>query len=144
METYFYNSHKYDDIMGLPHHVSASRPHMPRGDRAAQFSPFSALSGFGAAIRETGRQTDPRIGLSEDDRAVLDANLQMIQEKLADRPEAEVTYFQPDDCKSGGSYCKISGRIRKIDACGRILVMENGTRIPLDEIIGLREKEDCS
>ena len=84
METYFYNSHKYDDIMGLPHHVSASRPHMPRGDRAAQFSPFSALSGFGAAIRETGRQTDPRIGLSEDDRAVLDANLQMIQEKLAD------------------------------------------------------------
>lgn len=144
METYFYNSRRYDDILDLPHHTSASRPHMSRGDRAAQFSPFSALSGFGAAIRETGRQTDPRIGLSEDDQAVLDVNLQMIQEKLADRPEAEVTYFQPDERKSGGSYCKISGRIKKIDACDRILVMEDGTQIPLEEIIELRGKEDCS
>ena len=135
---------KYDDIIYLPHHISKRHPQMPLLNRAAQFSPFAALTGHEDAILEAARQTDSFVELDEDRKEQLDEQLQLLKENLDLKPVCEITYFQPDDCKSGGSYCKISGRIRKIDACGRILVMENGIRIPLDEIIGLREKEDCS
>lgn len=139
MEDTFVNSHDYDDIIDLPHHVSPSRPHMPKIDRAAQFAPFSALSGFGAAIRETGRQTEARIELSEDARDALDEKLRMIRK--ADHPEVVITYFHPDDRKDGGCYINASGCIVKIDDYDRVFVMEDGTEIPIGEIIELEIKE---
>lgn len=139
MEDVFYNSHDYDDIIDLPHHVSPARPHMPKIDRAAQFAPFSALSGFGAAIRETGRQTEARRELSEDARDALDEKLQMI--RRAGHPEVVITYFRPDDKKDGGCYSTVSGCIVKIDAYDRVFVMEDGTKIPIGDIVELGIKE---
>lgn len=135
MENVHHNSHAYDDIIDLPHHVSSSHPHMPRIDRAAQFAPFSALSGFGAAIHETGRQTDIKIGLCEDEKNILDRKMRVIQEQIADHPKIMITYFQPDDLKDGGSYNTVLGRVKKIDTHGRMVIMQDGTRVPVDEIL---------
>ena len=132
----------YDDIIDLPHHVSAVHPHMPRIDRAAQFAPFSALSGFGAAIRETGRMTEAMAELSEDAKDLLDEELWMLQERMAAHPYAAVTYFRPDARKEGGAYITVSGRVKKIDACSRILVMEDGTKIPFDAVTGIEASEE--
>ena len=109
------DSHRYDDIIHLPHHVSTAHPPMPAADRAAQFSPFAALAGHEAAIRETARLTDERAELDENAKAVLDEKLRMIQEMLPAHPEITVTYFQPDAKKSGGAYVSVTGRVKKLD-----------------------------
>ena len=90
------NEHKYDDIINLPHPVSAVHPQMPLPDRAAQFSPFAALNGHDAAIRETARLTDAFVELDEGRKEKLDEQLQLIKENQTQKPEIEVTYFQPD------------------------------------------------
>ena len=118
------DSHRYDDIIHLPHHVS----------RAAQFSPFAALAGHEAAIRETARLTDERAELDENAKAVLDEKLRMIQEMLPAHPEITVTYFQPDAKKSGGAYVSVTGRVKKLDLYRQCLLMEDGLRIPLGEL----------
>ncbi|WP_024736694.1 hypothetical protein [Enterocloster asparagiformis] len=128
------DSHRYDDIIHLPHHVSRAHPPMPAADRAAQFSPFAALTGHEAAIRETARLTDERAELDENAKAVLDEKLSMIQEMLPARPEITVTYFQPDAKKSGGAYVSVTGRVKKLDLYGQCLLMEDGLRIPLGEL----------
>lgn len=128
------NNHQYDDIIDLPHHVSAARPRMSMIDRAAQFSPFAALTGYDAAIKETGRLTDDRIELSEESRAALDGKQQLLLDNLADRPEVSVTYFVPDEWKSGGAYVTVTGRVKKVDKFERLLILTDGTKIPLDEI----------
>lgn len=87
------NNHKYDDIIGLPHHVSATRPRMSMIDRAAQFSPFQALTGYGAAIQETGRLTDRKIELSEDERILLDMKQQILLDNIRECPDVSITYF---------------------------------------------------
>lgn len=115
---------------------------MSRIDRAAQFAPFSALSGFGAAIRETGRVTEAKAELSEDAKDLLDEELWMLQEQTAGHLHAAVTYFRPDARKEGGAYATVSGRVKKIDACGRILVMEDGTKIPFDAVTGIEASEE--
>lgn len=93
-------SHNYDDIINLSHHRSSFHPHMPIPDRAAQFSPFAALIGHEAAIRETARRTEDRIELDEDVKAIIDEKLRMIQEMIPGYPPLiAVTYFQPDDKK---------------------------------------------
>lgn len=127
-------NHQYDDIIDLPHHVSPKRPRMDRIDRAAQFSPFAALTGYDAAIKETGRLTDERIELSEESHAALDRKQQLLLDNLADRPEVSVTYFVPDERKSGGAYVTVTGRVKKVDEPGRLLILTDGTKIPLDEI----------
>ena len=128
------NNHQYDDIIDLPHHVSATRPQMPMIDRAAQFSPFAALTGYDAAIKETGRLTDERIELSEESRAVLDRKQQLLADNLADHPEVSVTYFVPDERKSGGAYVTVTCQVKKIDEFERLLILTDGTKILLDEI----------
>lgn len=128
------DSHRYDDIIHLPHHVSTAHPPMPAADRAAQFSPFAALTGHEAAIRETARLTDERAELDENAKAVLDEKLRMIQEMLPARPEITVTYFQPDAKKSGGAYVSVTGRVKKLDLYRQCLLMEDGLRIPLGEL----------
>lgn len=129
--------HKYDDIIHLPHHVSPTRPRMSMTDRAAQFSPFAALTGYDAAIRETGRLTDQQVELSEDSRAALDHKQQLLLAHLDEQPKISVTYFAPDRRKSGGKYVTVTGYMRKIDDYQRTLVLTDGTKIPLDAILEL-------
>ena len=128
------NNDQYNDIIDLPHHVSATRPRMSMIDRAAQFSPFAALTGYDAAIKETGRLTDERIELSEESHATLDRKQQLLMDNLADRPVVSVTYFVPDERKSGGAYVTVTGRVKKVDEFERLLILTDGTKIQLDEI----------
>lgn len=127
----------YDDIINLPHHVSKKRPRMPRADRAAQFAPFSALVGYGAALVETARLTDRRIELEEDDRAALDRKQQKLMERIGDRPEIAVTWFVPDARKEGGQYITTVGHLKRIDEVRRVMVLVNRTEIPLDDIFDI-------
>lgn len=133
-------NHQYDDIIGLPHHVSSTRPQMPMLDRAAQFSPFAALTGYETAIQETGRLTDQRIELTEDSCAALDRKQQVLIDNLADHPEVSVTYFVPDERKSGGAYVTVTGRVKKVDDYQRFLVLTDGTKIPLGEILDMESE----
>lgn len=125
----------YDDIIDLPHPTSTKHPRMSAIDRAAQFSPFAALTGHDAAIRETARLTDRKIELDEDAKIELDRKLQIIAEHLPERPEVRITYFQADERKAGGSYEKIIGSIKKIDEFQRAVVFADGASIDIDDII---------
>ena len=134
------NNHKYDDIIGLPHHVSATRPRMSMIDRAAQFSPFQALTGYGAAIQETGRLTDRKIELSEDERIVLDMKQQILLDNIRERPDVSITYFIPNERKDGGSYVTVTGNVKKIDDYQRLLILTDRAQIPLDEIVDIESE----
>ena len=124
----------YDDIIHLPHHRSTRHSHMSIHDRAAQFSPFAALTGFDAAIEETGRLTDAQMELEEYGQAVLDRKLTQLLSQQKEEPEVSITYFCPDQKKSGGSYQEITGRIRKIDLYRKRITMADGCEIPLEAI----------
>lgn len=131
------DENKYDDILYLPHPVSARHPQMPLADRAAQFSPFAALTGHEAAIRETARLTKERVELDESRKEILDEHLQMIRENLSEKPEVTFTYFQPDERKSGGAYLTVTGRVKKMDGYERRILLEDGTVVPLEELIDI-------
>lgn len=133
---------KYADILFLPHPVSKKHPPMDRSVRAAQFSPFAALTGYDAAIRETGRLTDRFVELEECEKALLDEKLQQVRLRLSERPTITVTYFQPDDQKEGGAYVQISGAVRRIDEHKRVLIMVDGTEIMLDRLADLMIAND--
>ena len=122
----------FDDIINLPHHVSATRPQMSMLDRAAQFSPFAALTGYDAAIKETGRLTDEKIEMDEEALNILNMKFQILARSLDDEPEVTFTYFKPDERKAGGAYLTASGVVKKIDDFERMIVMRNGTKIPMD------------
>lgn len=125
----------YDDIINLPHHVSAAHPPMPVSDRAAQFLPFAALTGYDAAIEEAARLTEEKIELDEYRKAVLNEKLLLLQELLDKRPAIEITFFRPDEKKIGGSYVTVSGSVRKIDAYEGRIIMDDGTKVPIDDIV---------
>lgn len=125
---------KYDDMLHLPHHTSAKHPRMPVADRAAQFKPFAALTGYDAALRETARLTETHMELDETEKAELDQKLRQLADTLPDRPEAAITYFQPDAKKDGGAYLTARGAVRKIDLYERIIVMADGRKIPIDAV----------
>lgn len=127
----------YDDIINLPHHVSTTRPHMSAIDRAAQFSPFAALTGYDSAIKETARTTDERIQLDKYEIDALNDRLQIIADRIKEHPEVEITYFQPDAKKKGGAYVTAVSSAKKIDEYERVIVMTDGTAIPIDEIISI-------
>ena len=131
-------NNRYDEIMGLPHHVSKTRPQMPLSDRAAQFAPFAALTGYDSAIKETGRLTDERIELDEEALAALDRKYQLLMDTLDDAPEVTIIYFQPDERKAGGQYVSATGTVKKVDTFGRRILLQDGTRIPLDSVYDLR------
>ncbi len=126
--------HRYDDIIGLPHHVSRHHLQMSMENRAAQFSPFAALTGHEDAIRETGRLTEERPELDDDTKAILDGKLREICGKADSRPEVCITYFRPDERKEGGSFVTEKGRVKKADFYARSLLLEDGTRIPVDDV----------
>ena len=127
----------YDDIIHLPHHTSKKRPHMSAIDRAAQFSPFAALTGYDAAIKETARLTDQRIELDDHMKDVLNDRLQIIADRISEQPQIAITYFQPDAKKNGGAYVTAISTAKKIDEYERVVVMTDGTAIPIDEIISI-------
>ena len=126
-------SGKYDDIIHLPHPTSKKHPRMSIRDRAAIFSPFAALSGHGAAIAETARLTDRRMELDQRQAVLL--------EHIEEQPEVSVTWFRPDERKDGGAYATVTGRLKKIDEVGRILILLNGTSVPLDDVV--RIESEC-
>ena len=125
---------EYDDIIDLPRPKSKHEP-MPMSDRAAQFSPFAALTGYGDAIDETARLTDARIELSEEERAELDYKQQYLA--TLDSPTVTVTYFVPDERKTGGAYVTHTGVLKRVDEVERMVVFEDGLRVPLDEVVDI-------
>lgn len=130
-----YANSKYNEIMSLPHHVSKTHPQMPMSDRAAQFSPFAALTGYDSAIRETGRLTDERIELDEEALMALNMRYQLLMDSLKESPELRITYFKPDERKSGGAYLTVSGIVKKVDDYERMITMRDGVVIPLDDVL---------
>ena len=127
-------SHKYDDIINLPHHVSKKHPQMSLHDRAAQFSPFAALTGHKAAINETARLTDEKQILSEDVSAKLNEQLNLIKENIGTNQTVTITYFVPDDKKSGGAYISHTGVVKKIDEYNHTVILTDKTVIPIEQI----------
>lgn len=125
---------QYKDIIALPHHVSGTRPQMPMSDRAAQFAPFAALTGYDSAIKETGRLTNERIELDEDALTALNVKYQFLMDALDEEPEIKITYFKPDERKAGGEYVSAIGAVKKVDDFERLITMQDGTRIPMDDV----------
>ena len=140
------NDCPYADILHLPHHRAAGRAHMSLHDRAAQFAPFAALTGFDGVIAETGRQTERRVELSESEKARLDRKFARIIESLQQgrHPTVTVEYFEADSRKEGGAYRQCSGEVKKIDLFERTIVFveENcrsgGKTIPMDDVVDIR------
>lgn len=128
---------KYKDIINLPHKQSSKRPHMSLLDRAAQFAPFAALVGYDDAIKETGRLTDVRIEMSEENLAVLNTRYQILVDHLGEEPEVTITYFVPDIYKAGGAYIEKTGVVKKLDTYERMITMVDGTRILMDDVLTL-------
>lgn len=130
-------SKEYADIIDLPHHVSKTRPQMSMRDRAAQFSPFAALTGYEAAISETARVTEEKIELDENVRKELDEKLELLIEKIPERQTVRIRYFQKDERKAGGSYESAEGVVKKIDFYNRMIVMEDELRIRMEDVVGI-------
>lgn len=128
---------KYKDIINLPHKQSSRRPHMSLLDRAAQFAPFAALTGYEDAIKETGRQTDEQIILSEESLNILNLKYQILADSLGEDNEIEVTYFVPDAAKTGGAYRSVRGIVKKLNEIEHLILLRDGTKIPMENVLSL-------
>lgn len=131
----------YEDIIHLSHHVSARHAQMPLADRAAQFSPFAALTGYDQAIRETARLTDSFAELDEQQREKLDKQLQILKAQtgnfLHGEPEIGVTYFKPDAAKEGGAYATVTGKVNRVDEYRRQILFTDGTALPMETLFSM-------
>ena len=132
---------KYDDMLQLPHHVSASRKPMAITARAAQFAPFAALSGYDAEVQEAGRLTDRPIEPDEYEKEALNARLQLLARHLREEWVVSLVFFQPDERKAGGAYVTRTGTVKKLYETERLLTLTDGTVIPLDDLIALDGEE---
>ena len=128
---------KYDDIIGLEYKGPKRHPRMSIHERAAQFAPFAARTGYDDVIAETGRLTGSKIELDEEQRASLNAVLQTVRGRLLERPEVLLTYFRPDSRKAGGTYLRIKGHVRNIDEASRLVVLADGPSIPIDDLFSI-------
>lgn len=128
---------KYDDIINLPHHRSDKHPQMSLHDRAAQFSPFAALTGHSDAVKETARLTDRKVELDEGTKEYLSAKLTLIEDNLDEQPEVSITYFVVDERKSGGAYITTNGVVKKINEYEHSIMMQDRTVIPIDDILSI-------
>lgn len=135
LKFHYDDRHKYDDIIDHPHPVSKTHPPMPAADRAAQFAPFAALTGHSAAVRETARLTEERMELDENCKAVINRQLTVLKERLDRQPAVSVIYFMEDMKKSGGIYVSASGNVKRIDEYKKLMILTDGTKIPIDDII---------
>lgn len=130
------DTERYADILSLPHHVSPTRRRMSMAERAAQFSPFAALAGYGEAIQETGRVVERQAELSEDEKAVLDRTQQDILGMLEQggHPAVKIIYFQPDRKKNGGRYVTVYGVVKRVDEVQRHIVLSDDRAVPFDAL----------
>ena len=129
---------EYDDIINLPHHVSKNHPPMPMMNRAAQFAPFAALTGYDAVINETGRLTDGFIELDENKKEQLNRRIAELKETIDEQPSVTITFFKPDERKAGGSYSTVSGQLKKVDEFNQKLVMKDDLVIPFNCIFDIQ------
>ena len=127
-------NHAYDDIIRLPHPTSRKHPRMSMEERAAQFAPFAALTGFGGVIRETGRLTDKQVELGESDQVELERVLTFLDSQEEEHPMIKVTYFLPDTYKEGGTYVTVTGHLKRIDQVEGALPLWEGVRVPIQDI----------
>ena len=125
---------KYDDIINLPNPTPTCRPRMSALDRAAQFAPFAALTGYEAVVAEAARLTDDRLELSEDMKIILNDKMQMIVDNIDKEPFVTIKYFVPDKRKAGGAYVEVSGIVKEIDEYERCIVMTDGIKIPIEQV----------
>ena len=128
------NPHRYDDMIGLGHPISKTHPPMARGKRAAQFAAFDALTGFGEAICEAGRETEEKLELSEDMIDMINARLAVIEQHIKEQPNIAVTYFLPDTKKAGGRYVTVSGNVKMLDGIEHAIIMTDRTKIPIEDV----------
>lgn len=131
---------EYDDIINLPHHVSKTRPPMSMLERAAQFSPFQALTGYEAAIKETARLTDEKAELGEDDLSALNTKLRILADHLEGSPKVSFVYFRPDERKAGGSYVSMTGKVRRIDEIAGQIILVSGEKIPIHSVCDIQSE----
>lgn len=131
------SSHDYDDIIALPHPVSPTRRHMTPIERAAQFAPFAALTGYEDSIAEEARLTEKKIEPGDWENEELNKKFQWLNAHLQEHPELTVTYFRPDPLKQGGQYVTVTGTLKKLRLIERELALSNGRIIPLDAVLSL-------
>lgn len=130
-------SDEYEDIINHPHHVSSRHTPMTLLNRAAQFAPFAALTGYDEAVKETARYTDDEAELDESRLEILNERLRLLQSMRSERPVVTVTFFQSDERKTGGAYVAATGSVKNTDDYERAVFMEDGTVIPIDRIIDI-------
>lgn len=135
---------RYADILHLPHHTSNKHPHMSKKNRAAQFAPFAALTGFNALLTETARQTDEYVKVDEDTETQINIRLQFLAEHAEETPSVSITYFRPDEKKDGGSYIAVSGNVKQIDLYANLVILTNGTKIPIHAIHAIEVVESTT
>lgn len=133
-------SNNYDDMIHLPHPVSKKHPPMPLMDRAAQFAPFAALTGYKDAVKETARLTDKRKELEEDEKAMLSEKLNLVAERMEECPKITITYFRSDGKKEGGAYLTVTGYVKRIDEYERKVCFTDGTKISIEEIFKIESE----
>lgn len=131
-------NNNYDDIINLPHHVSVKHPHMSIESRAAQFAPFAALTGFDDDVKETARLTSKKIELDDEAKSILDNKIRFILDHILSRPLVSFTYFVPDVKKDGGKYVSVTGVVKKIDSFRGVIILENLTEIPINDIVSIK------
>ena len=131
------NEHKYDDIINLKHHISKKHKQMSLENRSAQFAPFAALVGYDDAVKETARITDSKIFIDDEIKEIINKTIQQIKNNLNKHVQIKVTYFIPDKLKSGGKYQTEVGIVANINEYSKIIKLESGTEIPIEEIIEL-------
>ena len=131
----------YDDIIALPHPISGRHRRMSAVDRAAQFAPFAALTGYAAAVKETARETEAFMELAEDEAAALDRQLRLLEERVQNRPWVVLTCFQPDQRKAGGAYVEVQGRVKRLDSTAGTITLEDGREIPINYILEIKEED---
>ena len=128
---------KYSDIIDMPHHQSTRRSHMSLHDRAAQFAPFAALSGYDDEISETARLTDRKLELSEEEEQILNDRIHMLNDSIKKQPEVRIVYFVPDERKSGGAYVTTVGNVRRVDELEGVIIFTDGTKIDIADIYSI-------
>ena len=129
---------KYSDIIDLPHHVSTKHPHLSREQKAAQFAPFAALTGFDDDVQETARLTDKRIDIDDGLKEIISNKLNIIDVNIKKHPSVTFTYFIQDKKKSGGKYVEVTGNVKKINIFDNYVLLDDNTKIPIIDIIDIQ------
>ena len=132
------NTYLYDDIINMPHHESKVHKKMSMDERAGQFAPFAALTGFEGEVAETARLVDSEILLDEEYKEILDEKIRIVESFIKDRPLVTITYFIPDKNKNGGKYETITGNIRVIDKVKQVIILSDKRKIDIDKILDIR------